>query len=137
MIFLQDSISPIEMTSHRNTIQTFREAALKSRGALVSYFLLHIADHMKAAVHLGRKFLHQVCTLPLHLQSFPHSNLFTRTYSALFRPPNTKCMKLVRVGKPTTTTYLSKQVYARPSTIYILGVIQFPESMEIMYSKKK
>ena len=81
------------------------ESALKSRGALVSYFLLHIAAHMKAAVHLGRKFLHQVCTLPLHLQSFPHSNLFTRTYSALFRPPNTKCMKLVRVGK-TNHCYL-------------------------------
>ena len=80
------------------TLFRLSEAALKSRGALVSYFLLHIADHMKAAVHLGRKFLHQVCTLPLHLQSFPHSNLFTRTYSALFRPPNTKCMKLVRVG---------------------------------------
>ena len=77
----------------------------------MSYFLLHIAAHMKAAVHLGRNFLHQVCTLPLHLQSFPHSNLFTRTYSALFRPPNTKCMKLVRVGKTNHTYMLGLALY--------------------------
>ena len=110
------------------TLFRLSEAALKSRGALVSYFLLHIAAHMKAAVHLGRNFLHQVCTLPLHLQSFPHSNLFTRTYSALFRPPNTKCMKLVRVGK-------TNHYYLPICQAYIFGsdVVQFPEITDIMY----